>query len=168
MEIIGKQNIIQNSSPSWKRLSLYLKRSATYLQKPAQRFGPLMSKEAFRCAVKGVIPLYTKRHSHLQTISASGQNKMSSGTFSLLLLFWLSIQLCRLWSAHSFKDFVFSGITPLAAHRKLSSLVRGPNHCGGFCRCVAGLFKESDGLFHDGELFSSADSSLFTVHKASR
>ena len=46
-----------------------------------------------------------------------------------------------------------------------SLLVRGPNRCSGFCRCVAGLFKESDSLFHDGEPFSSADSSLFMVHK---
>ena len=63
-------------------------------------------------------------------------------------------------------DFVFSGITPLAAHRKSSSLVRGPNCCG-FCRCVAGLFKQSSGLFRNGEPFSYVDSSLFMVHKAS-
>ena len=41
----------------------------------------------------------------------------------------------------------------------------GPNCCGGFCKYVAGLFKESDSLFRDGELFSSADTSLFMVHK---
>ena len=67
----------ENGLPSWKRLSLSLKRPATHLQKPPQQFGPLMSKED----------------------------------------------------------------------------------------CVAGLLKESDSLFYDGELFLSADSSLFMVHK---
>ena len=82
----------------------------------------------------------TKTHSLLWTTSQSGQDKRSSGTFSLLLLFRLSIQLCRLWSA---QDFVVSGITLLAVHRKSSSLVRGSNCCGGFSRCVASLFNVS-------------------------
>ena len=38
--------------------------------------------------------------------------------------------------AHSFEDFVFSGITPLTAHQQSSLLVRGPHHCGKFCVIV--------------------------------
>ena len=80
-------------------------------------------------------------------------------TFSSLLLFRLSIQLCRLRSAHSFEYLVFSKITPLAAHRKSSFLVRGQNCYGGYCTCVASLYIVSDSLFGDVESFSSADSS---------
>ena len=32
---------------------------------------------------------------------------------------------------------------------------------------MAGLFKKSDSLFHDGKPFSSADGSLFMIHKPS-
>ena len=46
-----------------------------------------------------------------------------------------------------------------------SLLVRGQNCCGHFCRCVTGLFKESDSLFCNGELFLFKNSSLFMVHK---
>ena len=56
MDIIGK-TADANRSPSRKRLLLYVKIPATHLQKPPQRFGPLMSEEDFPCAVKGVIPL---------------------------------------------------------------------------------------------------------------
>ena len=51
---------MKNGSPPRIRLSLSLKRPATHLQKPPQRFGPLTSEEDFRCAAKGVIPLNTK------------------------------------------------------------------------------------------------------------
>ena len=98
-----KQNLIQND------------RRNTITWNLPQWWGPLTSKNDFRCAVKGVILLNTKSSNE--------------------------------W-----------------AHRKFSSLVRGPNHCGGFCRRVAGLFKESNSLFHDSKPFSSADSSLFMVH----
>ena len=60
---------------------------------------------------------------------------------------------CRMRSAHSFEDFVVSGITPLAAHRKPSLLVRGPNRCGGFCRCVAGLLKDATAVSMMGSCF---------------
>ena len=59
-----------------------------------------------------------------------------------VIIHTFSIQLCRLQSAHSFKDLVFSGKIPLAAHLMSSLLVRGPKCCGGFCRCVVGLFKK--------------------------
>ena len=118
----------------WKRLAIaeraYLKRPATHLQRPPQWFGPLMSEEDFWCAVKGVL-------------------------FCIIWSLWTRPHFLTLHpvvqSAHLFKDFVYSGIPPLTAHRKSSLLVRGPNHCGSFCRCVAGLFKESNSLFCDGE-----------------
>ena len=37
-----------------------LKRLATHLLKPPQRFDPLTSEEDFRCTAKSVIPLTTK------------------------------------------------------------------------------------------------------------
>ena len=103
---------------------------------------------------------YTKRHSRLHQHLGKTRDP-PFGTLSSLLLFQLSTQLCRLWSAHSFEDFVFSETTPFAAYRKSSSLIRGPNRCGGFCACVAGLFNVSDSFFSGGQPFSSADSSLF-------
>ena len=42
----------ENGLPLPKRLSLTLKRLATYLQKPPQLFGPLMSEEDFQCSAK--------------------------------------------------------------------------------------------------------------------
>ena len=48
----------ENGSPSCKRLSLFLKRPATHLQKPPQRFGLLTSEEDFQYAVKGVFLFY--------------------------------------------------------------------------------------------------------------
>ena len=50
----------ENGLPSPKRLSLTLKRPATHVQKPPQRFSLLTSEEDFRCAAKGVIPLNPK------------------------------------------------------------------------------------------------------------
>ena len=137
--------------PSQKRPLLSLKRPATHLQKPPQQFGPLTSEEDLRCAAKGVSTLNTKRHSHLQTTSASGQDKRSSVTSHCCYCFDYPVvqnaecplvqRLCNLRN------------NTFAAHRKSSSLIRGPYHCGGFCTCVAGFLKESNSLFHDVELF---------------
>ena len=56
----------------------------------------------------------------------------TKGLLGLLLLFRLSIQLCRLWSAHSFEDFIFSGIIiipfylNMKSHQQFASLFASP------------------------------------------
>ena len=139
MDIIGKTEQL----PIAEKTVAFLEETCHTSTEATTAIWPSDERRRLSMCRQGVITLDTKRHSHLQTTSASGLDKESSGTFSSLLLFRLSIQLYRLRSATRSKT---SYSTPLAAHRKSSSLVRGSNRPGGFCRCVAGLFKESDSL----------------------
>ena len=75
MDILEKTEHNPKQLPITEKAVAFLEETCHISTEATTAIWPLTSEEDFRCAAKSVITLNTKRHSHLQTTSASRQDK---------------------------------------------------------------------------------------------